>query len=366
MNYKVINAQSRNKSMLFETLIKEWDLKTNNNRSHEIQLFLNAFMNISARDLVKSMMITNYTDAILTYHPDAQRLDSNMVYEKTEKFVKTIYEAIELLKDCKEYLLDFFNKISRNANPRASFWFNEYLDAYSNYRYEKKLNNRYLQLNDFIPKGSFVDIGAGGGELVKKFMDERNLGKEDAAGIDAYNWLSALAEGNITFHQLDFSVEGTTADKQYDVGTCLASIHHVGGRNEIDKVNTFIKGMSTAIKQGGILVVEEDVLVTPKDLEIEDWSQQVETLRANQPFYDQFLDFDFETQWSATTLVDFLANILSVGEPTMPFPSGFRSIHEWKYLFEENGFILKEVKFVGHLAHNFNQQSHAFFILEKQ
>lgn len=346
-------------------LIDHWQLTASNDRMDEVQLFVKAFRTQDARNLVRDMMIHNYADAIMTYHPQKETLNRAEILKKSAHLVNTIFETVNELLDSPQYLMSFFSKISRNAKPQAEFWFPEYLEAYRNYRYTEKLNNRYKQLNPLIPGGSFVDIGCGGGELVLKFMNERNLTVDQAAGIDPFEWLSDGVKGKITFHQLDFGNPGTVSDKQYDSGVCLASIHHVGGRSDIDRVNTFIRGMASAIKPGGTLVVEEDVLVTGQDLQIRDWKRQTSNLRQVQPFYDRYLKFDQETQWANTALIDFFANILSVGEPDMPFPCGFRSISEWQELFAANGLRLKRVQFIGHMAHNFNQQSHAFFILIK-
>ena len=354
-----------------DKIISGWNLYTSDKKPEERKRFVEAYKNRKANRLVKRMMLVNYTDAVMTYHPDSDTLDEIEVRREVSNLVHTVFDVLNTLVDYPEYLNSFFNKISRHAKRRSDIWFEQFIEAYSRYRYKKKLENRYSQLEKYFKGGSFVDVGTGGGEWVKMMMEKRGLGKEKAAGIDPYNWLSdsvkdqESGENLITFYEIDFSKDTTKAHQKYDFGTCLATIHHVAERPDIAKAERFIRNMGSAFKSGGILVVEEDVLVTDLDLKTDEWRVQVDNLRKKQPFYDEFLGLNNKDQWSVLTLIDFMANVLSVGEPSMPFPAGFRSISEWKNVFERNGFLLKSVEIIGNVKHNFNQTSHAFFILKK-
>jgi hypothetical protein len=89
-------------------------------------------------------------------------------------------------------------------------------------------------------------------------------------------------------------------------------------------------------------------------------------MRKKQPTLDHYLGLSAKDQKDVATIIDFLANSLSVGVPSMAFPFGFRSLSDWVRIFDQNGFSLNRIKVLGFQKGNFNQQCHLLFILDKK
>jgi 2-polyprenyl-3-methyl-5-hydroxy-6-metoxy-1,4-benzoquinol methylase len=225
-----------------------------------------------------------------------------------------------------------------------------------------KLKNRYRQLKPFIRGNSYCDIGCGGGDLVAYLLDTHDE-FHIAAGIDIMDWRTEKVKQKIDFQMLDFSRSNTTSKKQYDTLTCLAVLHHTG--NQKETMIRFLKNVQTAMKPGGRLIIEEDVIIPVRDQSLNrNIKSQLELLNTQQKFLSDFLQFDQDKQKNIIISIDFLANCLAVGVPEMPFPCGFQTLGDWISIFDNTTLKLIEVRIQGFVKNNFNQSCHVFFILE--
>lgn len=331
-------------------------------RFSEAYNFLSAFSNTDAREFVRDLMKKNYAGAVLGHHPVREQLNRNEVEEKCSVFLDRVFEEINALADPRD-LFPLFNRLSRNSKEKQDIWFDEFLEAYENYKHRRKLENRYQQLKPFIYGPLYCDVGCGGGDLVA-YMKENHPGVEEAAGIDVLDWRSDSVKDIIDFQMLDLTRPGAKSSKAYDTVTCLAVLHHID--NQKGELEYFLHNLKTAIKPDGRLVVEEDVILPEEEISSDQTiKDQIDQRRTRQPIFDRFLQFDMQTQRDIITIIDFLSNSIVVGVPDMPFPCNFQTLDGWRELFEDQGFTIDEIKVEGFVPHRFNQSSHVIFILRK-
>ncbi len=331
------------------------------NRTHQAELFISAFFNPIARTYVRDLLIESYTAAILNHHPHHPSLDSNQVHEKCCHLVDHIFERIDHLNGQADKLFALFTALSRASSPCDAIWFDEFITAYQHYKHHRKLENRLRQLEPFLAGTRYCDIGCGGGDLVV-YLKTHHPQFTQAAGIDVIDWRSESIKDRIGFQALDLTRSILSNPERYDTLTCLAVLHHIDHSDR--HLDIFLDNLKKSLNPGGHLIVEEDVILPEKDIrQDESVFHQLETLRGLQPQLDRFLAFPELIQRDIIVLIDFMANCLVVGVPEMAFPCGFRSLTQWKEIFQAHGFKLKEIKVAGFVPGNFNRSSHLFFIL---
>ena len=331
-------------------------------RFSEAFIFLSSFRNPDAQEFVRNMMKNNYTRAVLRHHPSPGRLKNDEIQNKCDNLVDQIFDQLNALED-PQALFTLFGNLSRTSRERMDIWFAEFLEAYQHYKHQTKLENRYRQLKPFIHGPSYCDVGCGGGDLVA-YMKHNHPGVNEAAGIDLLDWRSDSVRDVIDFQMLDLTRPGVSSGKAYDTLTSLAVLHHIDNRDE--SLDYFLTNLKTAMKPGGKLVIEEDVILPQAEIQQDEAvKNQVDKVRAQQPVFDSFLEFGQQTQRDIVTIIDFLSNTLVVGVLDMPFPCSFQTLGGWKAVFEEKGFVIDEIKVEGFVPQRFNQSSHIIFVLRK-
>lgn len=331
-------------------------------KKEEANHFLSAFGNETARSLVFRMMTQHYAEAILEHHPAPASLNTEKIRQQTRHLCTLLFEKIDLAGDDPSRLIALLTGMSRAHQPVAEFWFEEFNEAYENYKHHRKLAVKLEQLLPFLRDGAYADIGCGGGDLVCHLKD--NYGKFSSyTGIDVMDWRSEAVREKINFRVFDFSGPGGKAPPgKYDFATCLAVLHHVG-RDETSQL-TFLRNIRESLHPRGRLLVEEDVILPADEISSsKDYMKQMEHLRQEQMLYGEYTDLGRRDQEQVLILIDLLANSLIVGVPDMDFPFGFRSIHEWERLFREAGFVSEKIQINGFVAGTFNRSSHVVYLL---
>ena len=329
-------------------------------RPEEAKTFMAAFSNSNARNFVKNIMKKNYAEGVLLHHPRSYELNRAYIYRRVNELVEGIFSDIAAIQRSPQKLFELLSYLSRSNNNQNQRWFDEFLEAYRYYKHNRKLLTRYQQLKPYLKGNSYCDIGCGGGDLAA-FMKRHHTGFTHVAGIDTMDWRTEEISNEIDFQMLDFTVPGMKSDKQYDVLTCLAVLHHAG--NTDYQTGTFLQNLKTALKEGGRLIIEEDVILPEREVKASSFREQINNLKDKQPFLNQFLSLPVKTQRDVIIIIDFLANSLAVGVPDMPFPCGFRTLSDWEAIFRENGFSIADISIQGFVKGNFNQSSHVLFIL---
>ncbi len=323
--------------------------------------FLEAFSKNQPRDFMARMLRHNYAQATLIHHPHPAALKPADIQRKTNALIDHLWGSIDACRHHPENLFAALRRLSRSAVHPAPCWFPEFCEAYDHYKHHTKLPRRMLQLRPLIQGPAFCDIGCGGGDWLL-YAKHHHEAIREAIGIDTLDWRSAQVAGEIDFLPLDFSDPATVSPRRFDSATCLAVLHHVCPT----RLAVFLRGIATTLRPGGFLVVEEDTLLDADDLRHPLLSEkQMQSLRREQPFFDEYLSMPLEQQSAVLILIDLLGNSLSVGVPDMPFPFGFRRLTDWVDLFTSSGFRLVRIIPAGFVAGNFNQSAHVFFQMER-
>jgi SAM-dependent methyltransferase len=331
-------------------------------RFSEAYTFLSSFRNLDAQEFVRELMKNSYASAVLRHHPSPKRLSSDEIQNKCNDLVDYIFDQLNALEDPRA-LFTLFKNLSRTSSEQKDIWFDEFLEAYQHYKHQTKLENRYQQLKPYIYGPSYCDVGCGGGDLVA-YMKHHHPDVNEAAGIDVLDWRSDSVRDAIDFQMLDLTQPGVSSRKAFDTLTCLAVLHHIDNRN--DSLDYFLTNLKTAMKPGGRLVIEEDVILPEAEIKQDETvKNQVDKARDQQPVFTGFLEFDQQTQRDIITIIDFLSNTIVVGVLEMPFPCSFQTLEGWRTIFEEKGFVTDEIKVEGLVPHRFNQSSHVIFVLRK-
>ena len=328
---------------------------------HEATTFLTAFKHEDAKVLVRTMMVHNYTEAILEHHPQSHGLNKEEIYEKCTRLCHSIFREIEKIQEEPEQLLPLLIKLSRNNRPLATFWFEEFNLAYKWYKHGHKLKIKAGQLAPYLSGETYCDIGCGGGDLVA-YLKKYHPHFKTYTGIDVLDWRTDHLKNEINFQLLDFSKPDARSTQQYDMATCIAALHHIGDTYESRHI--FLHNIRRALKENGRLLIEEDVILPSDELAVNgDYKNQTELLAKDQSHFSEYLAMSREEQKSVLTIIDLLANSLIVGVPNMAFPFGFKSIEEWCNIFIKSRYTIEHVKIHGFTKGMFNCSSHVFFIL---
>ncbi len=330
-------------------------------RTDEARTFLTAFANPVAKGLVHKMLVNNYTEAILTHHPQATGLQPATVARQCADLVHAVYHQVAAVQHQPERLFPLFATLSRKHSPQHPMWFAAFDAAYQHYKHHKKLHQRLAQLKPLFTGSSYCDVGCGGGDLAA-FLQQQYPPFTTCAGIDVLDWRTDAIKDAIDFQMLDFSQPGTASQYQYSTLTCIAVLHHVGNTNP--QRGVFLQNMATAMAPGARLIVEEDVILPQAQIAANPaYARQAAALSQAQPLFAEFLTLNEADQRDAIVIIDYLANALSVGVPEMAFPCGFKTIDGWRDLFVANGFVVHNVQIQGFTKGNFNRSAHVLFVL---
>jgi SAM-dependent methyltransferase len=328
-------------------------------RIDESETFLTAYNNITARNMVKTMLIDNYSRAVILHHPKGG-LSINVIGQKCSRMIDYIFDRIEEVKYMPEKLFPLFEHLSRNSPRRDDIWCSEFTESYDNYKHKVKLIRRYDLIKGFLNGNTYCDVGCGGGDLafyVKKHSPTISL----SAGIDVVDWRTECLKKEIDFMLMDLSARGTVSSRQFDTVTCLAVLHHISSSDE--DMSVFLLNLRSTLKKNSTLIIEEDVIITREIQDNPEFVHDVQFLKTTQYYFKEYSALGEKDQMDVLILIDFLANCLSIGVPQMAFPCGFRSIENWMNLFTTNLFRVNEVRIHGFVPGNFNQSAHAAFIL---
>ncbi len=328
---------------------------------HEAATFLSAFKNQRAREFVRQMMITNYTEAILEHHPKAHLIERRDISEKCTLLCQTIFHKIGDIQENPHRLVPLIKKLARNNNRQASFWFDEFDVAYESYKHWGKLKKKSQQIIPYLQGNTYCDIGCGGGDLVA-FLKQNHCHFKEYTGIDVLDWRTENVKNMINFQLLDFSLPNTLSEKKYDMATCIAVLHHVGNTHKSQGL--FLRNVRSLLSSTGRLLVEEDVILPLEEIASNDgYKMQAGHLAEEQANFSEYIGMNREDQRCILTIIDLMANSLFVGVQNMAFPFGFKSLVEWEIFFVECNYTVEDVRINGFTKGMFNQSSHVLFIL---
>lgn len=180
--------------------------------------------------------------------------------------------------------------------------------------------------------GKILDLGCGRGTLIQCLIDRAQ--NDEYVGIDitkSPEW-DELANKNIHFEvvqEKDFL--SFLKKEQPDHVTITWVLHHM----EYDAQKRYLSALFNVLKEGATLVVLEDAyseILPPED---------------GRERYEKFITWSKEDRLKIMGAYDWIANRVFSMRTTMPVPFAYRTLEEWKQLFQEVGFRITKTRFIG-------------------
>ena len=326
-----------------------------------IELF-KAFNNPDARKFVLWTMQKNYLEGILYHHPNASTLDHEAIKSKVQILIKVIFSELLSISDNPESLYSLLIQLGRKVDNRQDFWFQEFDEAYDNYKSQSKLPIMLdIFSNQLATLNSVIDIGCGGGDFIN-FIAQK-YPKIQAAGADVLDWRSQSVQDEqlFDFYLRDFNKSDSELPDSYDAGILHAVLHHISSDDAV--LISYLQNIAVSVNS---LLVVEDILYAQDDLKLDiKGIESIDTCRKEQGDFNQFLELDINTQRDIIIILDLLSNSLAIGVPDMNFPFGARRLTDWKNIFKNAGFKITSMKCLGFQPNLFHRMSQTYLVLEK-
>ncbi|MCR4279118.1 MAG: class I SAM-dependent methyltransferase [Candidatus Zambryskibacteria bacterium] len=184
-----------------------------------------------------------------------------------------------------------------------------------------------------IPTGGKVfDLGCGRGTLIQEIINRRE--NSEIVGIDikqAPEWNKIVGDKVRMEVVQEENFLSVLEREQPDVVTVTWVFHHM----EYEQQKRYIGSLYKALKTGAVIVALED--------------SYSETLppEAGQKRYEDFMKWDKENRQKIMGVLDWIANRIFSMRLSMPVPFAYRTLEDWKQVFEEAGFETLKMRFLG-------------------
>ena len=258
--------------------------------------------------LFKEITLNNYIDCSPGYEHEIIDL------------LKTTYEKLngsksdeKRLEESVKYLVDkIFKKNDHN------FWFNQ---IYKNYKRNIKPQKRYSFTKNLIKGNRVLDVGCGDG----LFSCELKKNNYQVFMTDILDYRDNEAK-QIPFKKMGDCVNILPfPDKFVDTTILFSVLHHI----DEDKLS----GMLNELKRvSSRIIIEENCFNLSSNDNIDSFG---EVLKEDIQL-QRFLSLSKEDQFSYLMLSDYFSNSIGQGIIDMNFPFEFKTISEWKSIFNNN------------------------------
>lgn len=252
-----------------------------------------------------------------------------------EFIVSSLQESMTNLGFSQDFISDFIKSISNLDIDSFIQNHKEELTKVQLGHFFDELVPPYFNKNvvSEIPVGGKVfDLGCGRGTLIRELIKRDE--NEEIIGIDikaAPEW-EVLKSDKVRFKVIQEEDFLPVLEKeQPDSITATWVFHHM----EYDQQKRYITSLYKALKPGATLVVLED-----------SYAETIEP-ESGKARCDAFMKWGKEDRQKITGVMDWIANRVFSMRTSMPVPFAYRTIGDWKEVFEESGFTTLKVRFIG-------------------
>jgi 2-polyprenyl-3-methyl-5-hydroxy-6-metoxy-1,4-benzoquinol methylase len=214
-------------------------------------------------------------------------------------------------------------------NHDSSFWFN---DIYKQYKLYIRPQKDLSLIKRHIKGKKVLDFGSGGGYLALA-MHKAGFNVYTADVLD-YRIPDAVA---LPFVKMKNPLDVPFNNDSFDTVIVKTVLHHVDAKN----LSMLVRKL---VRVGKRIIVEEDTYDVPS------YVSGLEKGLKEQPFLKEFLEMPKKTQLESLSLLDYFANAIvlgSFGVPEINFPFQFKTVEEWKQMFESAGAKLTNASLFG-------------------
>ncbi len=192
-----------------------------------------------------------------------------------------------------------------------------------------KVKNLAKRIKEDITGEIVVDVGGRTNDFVEQILlIKKGIKKAYVTDIDFFSSESKN-------HKIKFIVQESNTKipfKKNSINTFILSmvLHHLKGMDQ----RNLIKNICSSLKENGKVILIEDSY--PEGKTIEEYSNNI----------TEFLKFNTEDRKKILSFYDWFGNRLMRNRDNMPLFYRYRSMEEWKKIFEEEGLIEVKSEFI--------------------
>lgn len=181
-------------------------------------------------------------------------------------------------------------------------------------------------------EGKVFDLGCGRGTLIQEIIKRGN--NDEVVGIDikeAPEW-NEIKSDNVRMEVVQEEDFLSVLERERpDTVTATWVFHHM----EYDQQKRYIEALYKSLKEGAVVVVLEDSYA--ETIPPESGKERAES----------FMKWSKEDRQKIMGVLDWIANRIFSMRTTMPVPFAYRTLEDWKGVFEEVGFTTLKARFIG-------------------
>lgn len=181
-------------------------------------------------------------------------------------------------------------------------------------------------------KGKILDLGCGLGTLLGRLVARGTNRALVGIDIKASPEWESLERENVRMEVIkEDAFLPFLENEQPDIVTATWVFHHM----EYDEQERYLRSLYAALKEGAAVVVLEDSYA------------QTLSPESGEVRYEAFMELSPDERLKVMGALDWIANRIFSMRTTMPVPFAYRTLEDWKRLFEEVGFTVTKTRFLG-------------------
>lgn len=194
-----------------------------------------------------------------------------------------------------------------------------------------------------------LDIGCGTGILAHVLSKSRKFKQIIGIDLNEYPEWEEFADSNTEFKivkQEDFN--RFLIDNKPDAIVMTWTLHHM----KYEEQENYLKNIYDLIEKIKIITLEDA------------YSENLSP-KSDIGVYDSFMAFDKKERNRIMSVFDWIANRVLERRDKVPIPFGYRTVEDWRKLFEKIGFKVKAEEFIGFPENRDVNTPQSLMVIEK-
>jgi 2-polyprenyl-3-methyl-5-hydroxy-6-metoxy-1,4-benzoquinol methylase len=287
-------------------------------------------------EFTKKAIISSYCNFFIQNKIEARNMinESFMLLEDSQKIEgndTSIYKIADYICSV------LFKKRDNN------FWFNK---GYREYKFNIRSKEDYKVIAKYIKGPNVLDFGSNGGHFALELYKHNY----NVFTTDILDHREPEAK-HLFFNKMDTPTSIPFKKNSFNTVIVKTVFHHIPNPH----LHKIIKKLSRITLR---LIVKEDVYSLNGGTNI--------CVHENKSLRAQYNKLNEEQRYLTLVLMDFFGNVVASGIPDMSLPFNFKSVPEWKYIFSQNGFVIKKYILTGFEKTKMHPSLQAWFVLDRQ